>query len=71
MTIEEQLKIVDAHYKRLGPQNFPASIYQACTILIREGMAEIAGLNEEGIPMLKATEIGIAQVEAWDQEALQ
>jgi len=71
MTIKEQLLILSENRKKLGEDGFPWELYQSCVILIQNGLAYISGISEEGNPILKATELGHAQSDAWEQEALQ
>jgi hypothetical protein len=71
MTIEEQLTILSENREKLGGIEFPWELYQSCVILIKNGLAYISEINDEGNPILMATELGRAQSEAWEQEALQ
>jgi len=71
MEIKEQLEILSENRKKLGEENFPWELYQSCVILIQNGLAYISGISEEGNPVLMATELGHAQSDAWEQEALQ
>jgi hypothetical protein len=71
MTIKEQLTILSENREKLGDEEFPWELYQSCVILIQNGLAYISEINKEGNPILMATELGHAQSEAWEQEALQ
>jgi hypothetical protein len=71
MTIEEQLEVLKDSYRRADREVFPASIYQSCKILIQNGLAEIYGMNENEVPMIRATELGHAFHESYKQEELQ
>ena len=71
MTIDEQLEVLKDSYKRTDREIFPAAIYQSCKVLIQNGLAEIYGMNENEVPMLRATELGHAFHESCKQEDLQ
>ena len=71
MTIKEQLTILSENREKLGEVEFPWELYQSCVILIQNRLAYISEINEEGNPILMATELGHAQSEAWEQEDLQ
>ncbi|MCK4976821.1 MAG: hypothetical protein KAS36_07815 [Anaerolineales bacterium] len=67
MEIEEQLEILEDCREKMVE-----SIYQSCKILIQNGLAEIYGIMPlTELPMIRATELGRAWNESFEQEALQ